>query len=111
MKTKRKRSSPETKVIFRRNQVETKKKGLGHKIATIFGRKFVGCFSTDRLFFLWSFSAQLFMGGRLNFDGGTQNFDGGTQILDGGCVPPRPPYNFSSGTGTCYSHEQKFKTT
>ena len=50
------------------------------QFATIFGRKFVGSFSPGWLFFLWSSSAQLSMGERLNLDGGT-----------------RPPYNLSTG--------------
>ena len=37
------------------------------------------------------------MGGRLNLDGGTLNLDSGTLTLDGGRVPPRPPYNLSTG--------------
>ena len=49
---------------------EDKKKGSSPQIATIFGRKFVGSFSPRWLFFLWSSSAQLSMGGRLNLDGG-----------------------------------------
>ena len=40
------------------------------QFATIFGRKFVGSFNPGWLFFLWSSSAQLSMGGRLNLDGG-----------------------------------------
>ena len=53
------------------------KKRSSPQFATIFGRKFVGSFSPGWLFFLWSSSAQLSMGGRLNFDGGTLTLDGG----------------------------------
>ena len=74
MKTKtRKRSSPEVEVIFPRNQVKTTKKDFFATIfeaVTIFGRKFVESFNPAWLFFLWSSSAQLSVGGRLNLDGG-----------------------------------------
>ena len=83
-KTKQKSFSPETEVIFPQNQVKTKKKRSSPQFATIFGRKFVGSFSPSWLFFLWSSSAQLLMGGSLNLDGGTLNLDGGTLTIDGG---------------------------
>ena len=86
MKTKKK-PLPEIEVIFPRNQVKTKKK---KRSSPQFGRKFVRFFSPSWLFFLWSSSAQLSMGGRLNLDGMALN-------LDGGCVPSRPPYNLSTG--------------
>ena len=59
-------------VIFPRNQMKIKK-GLRRKLRPFFGRKFVGSFSPGWLFFLWSSSAQLSMGGRLTLDGGTPN--------------------------------------
>ena len=37
------------------------------------------------------------MGGHLNLDGGALNLDGGTLIFNGGSVPPRSPYNLSTG--------------
>ena len=46
-----------------------KKKRFSPQFATIFGRKFVGSFSPGWLLLLWSSSAQLSMGGRLNLDG------------------------------------------
>ena len=73
------------------------KRGLRRKLqcfATIFGRKFVESFSSGWLFFVWSSSTLLSMGGRLNLDGGRLNLDGGTLSLDGGT---RPPYNLSTG--------------
>ena len=83
MKTQKKRSSPQIEAIFPRNQVKNKKeKRSSPQFATTFGRKFVGSFSPGWLFFLWSSSAQLSMGGRLNLDGGT-----------------RPPYNLSTAYG------------
>ena len=102
----RKRSSPEIEVIFSRNQVKTKKKGLHRYLKSVFpkikripkkrsspqfattlGWKFVISFSIGWLFFLWSSSAQLSMVGRLNLDGGTLNLDGGTR-------PPASPLQF-----------------
>ena len=63
-------------------EIKTKKtkKRSSPQFATIFRRKFVESFSPGWLSFLWSSSAQLLMGGRLNLDGGT-----------------RPPYNLSTG--------------
>ena len=49
---------------------EDHKKRSSPQFATIFGRKFAEAFSPGWLFFLWSSSAQLSMGGRLNLDGG-----------------------------------------
>ena len=69
------------------------KKRSSPQVATIFGRKFVGSSGPGWLFFLWSSSAQLWMGGRLNLDGETLNLDGGTLTLDWGT---RPPYNLST---------------
>ena len=84
---------PEIEVIFPQNQ-EKRKKRSSPQFATIFGGKLVGSFSPGWLFFLWSSSAQLSMGGRLNLDRGTLNLDGGTLTLDGGT---RPPCNLSTG--------------
>ena len=72
--------------------MKTKKKVF----AAIFGRKFVESFSSGWLFFLWSSSAQLSVGGRLNLDGGTVNLDGGTLTLDGGTRLPASPCNLST---------------
>ena len=51
---------------------EDQKKRSSPLFAIIFGRKFVGCFSPGWLFFLWSSSAQLSLGGTLTLDGGTR---------------------------------------
>ena len=53
----------------------------------------MGSFSPGWLLLLWSSSAQLSMGGRLNLNGGTLNLNGGTLTLDGGT---HPPYNLST---------------
>ena len=53
----------------------------------------VGFIRAGWLFFVWSSSAQISMGGRLNFDGGTLNLNRGTLNLNGGT---RPPYNLST---------------
>ena len=76
-------------MYFRRqNWMKTKKrKRSSQQFATIFGRKFVGYFSPGWLFFLWSSSDQLLMGGRLNLDGATL-------ISMGRRVLPRPPLQF-----------------
>ena len=75
------------KSFFPKSGEDQKKRSLP-QLSTIFGRKFVGSFSPGRLFFLWSSSAQLSMGGRLKIDWGTLNLDGGTLTLDGGTRPP-----------------------
>ena len=63
MKTKNKKNvSPKIEVIFPRNQVKTSKKK--DQFVTTLGRKFIVSFSPGWLFFHWSFSAQLSMGGR-----------------------------------------------
>ena len=51
---------------------EDQKKRSSPQFVTIFGRIFVGSFSPGLLFFLWSSSAQLSVGGRINLDEGTR---------------------------------------
>ena len=79
--------------FFPKSGEDLKKKSLP-QYATTLGRKFVGSFSPGWLFFVWSSSAQLSMGGRLNLDWGMLNLDGGTLTLDGDTRPPRVTLQF-----------------
>ena len=58
--------------------------------------EFVGFMRAGWLLIVSSSSAQISMGGRLNFDEGTLNLDEGTLTLDWGKRPPRPSYNLST---------------
>ena len=91
MKTeKKKKSSPKIEVFFSRNQVKTKKKIKWKKvfnaILDYIQPEFVGFIRAGWLLIVWSSSAQISMGERLNLDREMLNFDGGT----------RPPYNLST---------------
>ena len=92
--SKKKRSSPELDSFFREIRWKPKRKRSSLQFATIFGRKYAGSFSPGWLFFLCSSSAQLSMGGRLNFDGRTLTLDGGTLNLDGGTRLSASPLQF-----------------
>ena len=92
----KKRLRRKLKSFFPKSGEDQKKKSLP-QFATIFGKKFAGSCSPGWIFFLWSSSAQLSMGGRLNLNGGMLNLDGGTLTLDGGTRPPTSPYNLSTG--------------
>ena len=77
------------------NEDQKQEKGIRRKLKSFFPKSgenkqkkkkkkkvfaaIVGSFGPDWLFFLWSSSAQLSMGGRLNLDWGTLNLDRGTQ--------------------------------
>ena len=91
-------SSPKIELFFRRNPVKTKKKKVFTATWDYIRLEFVGFIRAGWLVIVSSSSAQILVGGRLNLDGGTLNLDGGTLTLDGGLVPPRPPYNLSTGS-------------
>ena len=76
-------------MFFPRNQVKTKKKQTKNKVFTAIWDNFI---RAGWLFFVWSSSAQISMGGRLNLDWGKLTLDGGTR-------PLRPLYNLSTVCG------------
>ena len=92
MKTRNKKKGLRRKLkSFSPNSGEDQRKRSSPQFVTTLGKKFVGSFSPGWLFFLWSSSAQLLMGRRLNLDGWTLNLDGGTLTLDGGLSTGLPP--------------------
>ena len=59
----------------------------------MFGQN-LGFIRAGWFFFVWTSSAQISMGRRLNLDGRTLNLDGGTLTLDGGTRPLAFPLQF-----------------
>ena len=70
-----------------------KKKGL-HRSLGLYRPEFVRFIRAGWLFFVWTSSAPISMGGRLNLDEGTLNLDGGALTLDGGTRSPASPLQF-----------------
>ena len=96
----KKRSPPKIEVFFAEIRWRPKKKGLRLRLKCFsiwitFPEEFGAMFDRNlQVFFLWSSSAQISMGGHLNVDGDTLTLDWGT----------RPPYNLST---TCAPHKRE----